>query len=262
MTSTLIKIGEHTFNVKTQSTNVFSYINKHFRTMAMAKNNMDNSPTIEIDFNYGKSFVNFDVIITNHRDKICYERKDYLLEINSDYKFAKLFVYNEFALKHALLNLYSSFIVHHNWGILLHSSCVINNHGACVFSGQSGAGKSTAARLSQPRELLSDEATLIKITENEVIVFDSPFRSELESTHIQSTYPLASINFLNQSLVNKRYKLSKSEGFSLLIDKVFFWTSSKEEMRKIFNLLKLLAQQVPMHNLYFQKNNTFWEMIS
>ena len=51
------------------------------------------------------------------------------------------------------MNLYSSFIAYHNWGLLIHSSCVVNKGEAHIFSGHSGAGKSTAAKLSHPRDL-------------------------------------------------------------------------------------------------------------
>ncbi len=74
--------------------------------------------------------------------------------------------FNEFALKHALMNLYSSFIVHHKWGLLIHSSCLKEGDKAFLFSGQSGAGKSTVVKLSHPRPILSDEATVVKITES------------------------------------------------------------------------------------------------
>ncbi|WP_226667531.1 hypothetical protein [Metabacillus litoralis] len=253
-------IGEHVFEFWFTTNDLEEKLLSQFKPLESD----DKIPDIKISLhsNYGKSFLNYEVEISKSDSMTLFKRADYLIEVDNDYEVCKMFVHNELAFKHALMNLYSSFIVHHNWGILLHSSCVIDNNGACVFSGQSGAGKSTAARLSQPRELLSDEATLIRITEDDITVFDSPFRSELNSTHNQNTYSLKSIDLLNQSPVNKRNKLTKSDGFLLLLDKVFFWTSNKEEVQTILMLLSILTRKVPMYSLHFQKNNTFWELIS
>lgn len=125
------------------------------------------------------SFVDYNVESIENRNTIQYRRADYVIEVDREFKSATIQVYDELALKHAMMNLYSSFLVYHNWGLLIHSSCVIEKEKAHMFAGQSGAGKSTAAKLSFPRNLLSDEATLVKITPEKVTVFNSPFRSEL-----------------------------------------------------------------------------------
>ena len=158
---------------------------------------------IQLIDSYGTPFTDYNVQITKEPTKITYRRSDYLIEVDPAFKEATIYVHDELALKHALMNLYSSFINYHNWGLLVHSSCVIENGKAHIFSGQSGAGKSTAAKLSHPRELLSDEASILKITDQEVTVYNSPFNSELDSSDLISA-PLASIQLLHQSLQNRR----------------------------------------------------------
>ncbi|WKB35526.1 hypothetical protein QS257_18780 [Terrilactibacillus sp. S3-3] len=160
------------------------------------------------------------------------------------------------------INLYSSFIVYHNWGLLIHSSCVIENGKAHIFSGQSEAEKTTVAKLSYPRQMVSDEATLLKITPDGVTVFDSPFRSSLESMHGKTCCPVGSIQILYRSFQNKRVRLEQTHALLRLMDKVFFWTYNPLETKRILNLLKQLASCVPVYDLYFQKNSTFLELIS
>jgi hypothetical protein len=140
---------------------------------------------------------------------------------------------------------------------------VQSSHGrAHIFSGQSGAGKSTAARLSQPRDLLSDEATLVKITQDAITVFDSPFRSEITAKGPKESVPLASIQILHQALQNKRANLKKADALLHLMDKVFYWAHSPKETKQILGLLKLLVDTVPVYELHFKKDPTFWELIS
>ncbi|MGM7721196.1 hypothetical protein [Metabacillus sp. Hm71] len=255
-----IRIGEHLILVTSDSITVISMFDRNF--YIAEDNNLIPDLFLHIEDGYGVPFVNYHVSIINTENHISFKRDDYYIKVDLNYKSATIYIHSELALKHALMNLYSSFIVHLNWGILLHSSCVLDKGSAHIFSGQSGAGKSTAAKLSFPRELLSDEATIIKITSNKIMVYDSPFRSELEGSCHSQPHILESIQLLHQSLNNKRIKLSKSSGLITIMDKVFYWTDDPQDTRRIFNLLKLLVNQVPVYDLHFQKNNTFWEMIS
>lgn len=217
---------------------------------------------LTIEKGYGKPFVNYNVRITNVSKKIFFQRADYIIESDLDFRNASIKAHNNLALKHALTNLYSSFIVYHNWGLLIHSSCAMDNSKAHLFAGQSGAGKSTVARLSQPRELLSDEATLVKITPEEIAVFNSPFRSEIKATDFEESVPLASIQLLHQDLQNNKVNLRKADALLNLMDKVFYWAHSPEETKKIMALLIMLVEHVPAYDLRFKKDDTFWELIS
>jgi hypothetical protein len=261
MNENIVKIGEHVFQFKNHSSELDDFCNKNFTRVSEYINNSIDM-TIEIMSGFGVPFLNYEVKTTKSINRITFERADYFIEVDPEFTHAKLHVNNDLALKHALMNLYSCYIVHINWGVLIHSSCVIERNKAHIFSGKSGAGKSTAARLSYPRSLLSDEATILKITADEIIAYDSPFRSEITSKSELEYYSIGSIHLLHQSLTNKRTEITKSDSFLLLLDKVFYWTYNPEETKKIFALLKEIVDHVPVYDLFFQKNNTFWEMIS
>lgn len=255
------KIGNHYIQMKSSTNQIMNVLKKNFPDTCSGYNQQPDI-AVTIEEGYGTPFANYEVTIVEQSSSILFKRADYLIEVDSDYKEAKIFVHDELAVKHALMNLYSSFIVHHNWGLLIHSSCVLDNDKAHIFTGHSGAGKSTAAKLSLPRELLSDEATILKITRNNVTVYNSPFRSELKAKGDEEVSPLESIQLLHQALSNKRIELKKVEALLQLVDKVFYWVYKPEETTKIFNLLKLLVEKVPVYQLYFQKNPTFWRLIS
>ncbi|SEC07901.1 hypothetical protein [Paenibacillus sp. GP183] len=255
------KIGEHVIGFVCYSNTFVNWIRANFSAADWAKAGPD--LLIHLTEGYGIPFVDYNVEITKEADTISFQRADYLIEADLDYRRAKVSVHDELALKHAMMNVYSSYLVYHQWGLLVHSSCVIDKGRAYMFAGHSGAGKSTAAKLSSPRELLSDEATVVKITPDQITVFNSPFRSELEgSVGAESSGPLGSIYILHQAIHNKRVSLSKSNGFLHLIDKVFYWSHGSEETKKTLGLLQNLVNTVPIYELHFQKNNTFWELIS
>lgn len=254
-----MKIGEHLIKIEVHSVNLMNFFNRNFKTIK--NGNLRPDILINIEEGYGVPFVDYGVAIIKEANFISFRRADYLIEVDSEYHNAKISVHNELALKHALMNLYSSFIVNHNWGLLIHSSCVIENGKAHIFAGKSGAGKSTAAKLSYPRDLLSDEATLVKITHDNITVYNSPFRSELETIGTENSSLLASIHVLLQALQNKKVRIRKSDALLTLMDKVFYWIQTPEETRKILQLLEILINTVPVYELHFQKNNKFWELI-
>ncbi|MBY0145919.1 hypothetical protein [Neobacillus niacini] len=255
------KIGDFYIRILCESKNLRTMLEKNFHSYIPIGNKQPDL-VINIEDGFGVSFQDYYVDIMKDSNQIFYRRADYYIKVDSDFRTALVSVHNELALKHALMNLFSSFIVYHNWGLLIHSSCVIDNGRAHIFSGQSGAGKSTAAKLSFPRNLLSDEATLVKITEEDVQVYNSPFRSEIEADSFSGNLSLGSVQILFQALQNKRERVAKSEALFQLMDKVFFWPHSQEETSRIMKLMTLMVKQVPVYELHFQKNNSFWELIS
>jgi hypothetical protein len=254
------KIGDHTIKFTFNQKKVADFIMEQF--CDLTSNITEQDMEIAIVLGFGSPFSDYNVYISKENGKTIFRRSDYLIVADIDYRSATIFVNNELALKHALMNLYSSYITYHNWGLLIHSSCVIQDGRAHIFAGQSGAGKSTAARLSQPRDLLSDEATIARITPNEIKVFNSPFRSEINTTGNKECAPLASIQILRQSPQNNQVDLRKADAFIRLMDKIFYWSHNPEETKKIMGLLKMLVDRVPVYELYFRKDDTFWELIS
>jgi hypothetical protein len=255
------KIGDFFIHILCESKNLTTTLKRNFHSYILAENTQPDI-VINIEDGFGVSFQDYNVDIMKDNNQILYRRADYVIKVDSDFKTAFVSVHDELALKHALMNLFSSFIVYHNWGLVIHSSCVIENGKAHIFAGQSGAGKSTAAKLSYPRNLLSDEATLVKITKADVQIYNSPFRSEIEADSFSGNLSLASVQILFQAIQNKRERVAKSDALFQLMDKVFFWPQSQEETSRIMKLLTLLVRQVPVYELHFQKNNSFWELIS
>lgn len=217
---------------------------------------------INIRKGYGIPFQDFNVQIRKEDGLVYYERADFLLETIGTYREAKLQAYDEIALKHGLMTLFSAFIVHHGWGLMIHSSCVVSDDKAYLFAGPSGAGKSTVAMLSKPREILSDEATLIKVEPNGIVAYDSPFRSDSITNYDKESRKLEGIHLLEQSPQIERTPIPPSETVLRLMDKIFYWAHTPADTLKVLGMCRSIAQQVSAYRLKFQKNDLFWERIS
>lgn len=262
MAELIIGIAEHAIRIRTESERVEGWMRESFTTLdPQAVSGVD--LTLEIQDQWGVPFENFDVDVDVHGGTVRYRRGDYEIRIEDSYDFGWIGAYDLFALKHAMMNVYSALIVHREWGLLIHSSCVAENDQAHIFTGHSGAGKSTVAMLSLPRPLLSDEATVVKVgKDGAVTAFNSPFRSDLWTYHSLDQCPLRGVFFLKQSLEVKTEPMSTVKSMTSLLDKVFYWKYDAGETAKLFRLCSRLTASVPSVELYFQKNDSFWEMIS
>lgn len=261
----IASVGNHLLHFRVQTAHFNEWIARQFKTRAADNGETVSDCDLDItvyDF-YGTFYDEQDPVITREADRIVYDRTDYKLIVSPDYRQAVIRVYNELALKHALINLYSAFLIHYREGILVHSSCVVEHGKAWMFAGQSGAGKSTVASLSVPRPVLSDEATYLRLeADGSVTVYDSPFRSEMEERGDLSSSKLAGIHYLNQSLDVRRMPIGQGDALIGLLDKVFYWRHDRQETAKMLAVCAGIVKSVPAYQLYFQKNDTFWERIS
>ncbi|SDC02275.1 hypothetical protein SAMN02799630_02456 [Paenibacillus sp. UNCCL117] len=257
-----VDIADHHVVFETQSEWIAAYIRDKFAELAVEASGAEADLYIAVEDGYGEAFVDYDVAAERDGERVIYTRTDYRIELDSSYRTAQVGVYDDFALKHALVNVFSAFLTHREWGLLVHSSCMLQSGRSYLFAGHSGAGKSTVAQLSYPRPILSDEATLLRITEEGVQVYTSPFRSDTRMPELKGPYPLAAVQFLRQSPENRRVPVSKVEGVVGLMNRVFYWAHDPEETRKVLRLCRKLIEHVPAYDLHFQKNDTFWEEIS
>ncbi|CAM2978221.1 hypothetical protein PASE110613_10440 [Paenibacillus sediminis] len=265
MFSLLTQVGRQRIYFQVDSERLRDFIYRRYRVLREgALETVEADLQVKVYDLYGKAY-NDDqsVVIQETDDSITFTRRDYMLTASLDYSQATIHTHDDFSLRHALLNLFSSWLIYHRKGLLVHSSCIVEHGKAWMFSGQSGAGKSTVAQLSLPRPILSDEATFVYIEDDgQVVIYDSPFRSEWEKPCELVSSPLAGIHFLIQSPDVYRVPLSKGDAFIQLLDKVFFWKPNHFETAKMISICKQVMQAVPAYHLYFQKNDTFWERIS
>jgi hypothetical protein len=263
MQNMYIQIGTHYLFVSSSDDVVIEWVRQQFLVVHIDRwDECLPDIYIRVEKGYGKPVEDIQVKVRKEREHVQYDRDDFLLETDEHYRRALLKVHDDLSLNHALMTLYSAFIVHYRWGLMLHSSCVANQGRAYLFAGQSGAGKSTIAMLSEPRKILSDEATLLQITEDGVLVYDSPFRSDSIPNFDREVLPLAGIHYLEQSEFIRRQQIAPSEAVLQMMDKVFYWVVEPSETVKLLSLCGKLATLVPVYELQFQKNDQFWERIS
>lgn len=110
-----------------------------------------------------------------------------------------------------------------NNGFLIHSSAVVYDGYAYLFSGPCGAGKSTHTALwvrhfgADKAFIINDDKPAIRYLDGRFLVFGTPFSGKTDTSRNTSA-PLAAICFVEQGPDNHIRKLSTEEAVPRLIE--------------------------------------------
>ncbi|MFC5703474.1 hypothetical protein ACFPVX_19470 [Cohnella faecalis] len=259
----ICKIAEHRLFIDCSSASLGHYLELAFGPFRERVADYTDAAdmNIRIDEGFGVPFSGYEVAVSQSNDGVVFARADYRITADTAYYNVRIEAFDGFSLKHALLQLYSAFITNREWGLLVHSSCVLKGERAYLFAGPSGAGKSTVVRHSYPRPILSDEASIVKIESGRVVAFNSPFRSDIHASSGSEAHPLAGIQFLRQAPRNRRLLMRSSDGLLKLLTTVFHWAHSPAENAKALRLCKRMVGLVPVYDFHFVQNESFWEEV-
>jgi hypothetical protein len=159
------------------------------------------------------------------------------------------------------------FILNGN-GTFMHACGISDRNNGYIFTGPSGYGKSTIAKLSSPRTVLCDEMILLKKDKcGRKIVFGTPFVGE--SAAVNRGVPCRGIYFIEQSTADELLPISRMAGVITLMKEGMMGNFlSLRGIQDIFphgNFLTLLLdllEGIPCYRLRFKKDNSFWRLIN
>ncbi len=164
----------------------------------------------------------------------------------------------------SILRIVHTLILAREGGFLLHSAGAIRNGRAFLFSGVSGAGKTTISRLA-PSDvtLLTDEVSYIR--RNDVgsgyRACGTPFAGELARVGENCSAPIASLFFLKQGLENKMEPMAKSEAIRRLMRNILFFAGDAELVENVFQSACEFVERVPVRRLTFTPDTRVWDLI-
>lgn len=136
-------------------------------------------------------------------------------------------------------------------GVLLHASAVAERGGVILFSGYSGAGKSTMVRLWQEHTKalpLSDDRIIVRKLDHAFWAFGTPWHGSVPVASPKG-FPLYRVFIVHHALENRLRRLTDAEAVQGLLVRSFppFWGA--KEMAFTLELLSKLVEQVPCYEL-------------
>ena len=168
---------------------------------------------------------------------------------------------HEYALD-SLLRVLLSVLLLPRRGFLLHAATVVRSGRAHVFTGRSGAGKSTVAALSPPGTVLTDEISLLRFTDGAWHAYGTPFWGEFRAEGANTKVPVAGIYILVQSSVDSVERVPAKEALRALLPNVLFFSASTPQNKQLLDLLAEAVEQIPFYRLRFRKTAAFWEVLT
>ena len=162
----------------------------------------------------------------------------------------------------SLLRIVHSIVLAKEGGFLLHAASIVRGGRAFLFSGISGAGKTTMSRLAPPDvRLLTDEVSYIRLLAEGYCAFGTPFAGELARVGENVAAPIAAVYLLAKGPENRVDPLSRSEVIRLLLRNVLFFAQQPDLVPRIFDAACAFAARVPVQRLTFFPDQRVWEMI-
>jgi hypothetical protein len=147
-------------------------------------------------------------------------------------------------------------------GFLLHASSAIRNGRAFLFSGISGAGKTTMARLAPAdASMLTDEISYVTSENGKYFAVGTPFYGELARVGENLRAPIEALYLLAKGPENKIEPIVAADAVRGLLGNILFFARDSEFVRLVFDAALDFAGRVPVRRLTFVPDPSVWELI-
>ena len=187
----------------------------------------------------------------------------------------------------SVLRIVHTLLLAEEGGFLLHGASAIRNGKAFLFSGVSGAGKTTISRLA-PGDvtLLTDEISYIRKSSGagkgpstraealarddrskspgrhqDYLAFGTPFAGELAKVGDNVSAPIAALYFLEKGPKNRVEEIGRAEALQRLMRNILFFAEDERLVQQVFEAAGDFLAQVPAYRLEFVPDQRVWELI-
>lgn len=176
----------------------------------------------------------------------------------------------------SVLRILHSLILARRGGFLLHAASAICEGRAFLFSGVSGAGKTTMTRIATPDvTLLTDEISYVRpegfgpakirpesAHKNPVYrAFGTPFAGELAKAGENTSAPIAALFFLEKGPKNLIENLSPAEAVRRLMRNILFFAEDPTLVEELLATACAFVATLPIRRLTFYPDCQVWDEV-
>jgi hypothetical protein len=162
----------------------------------------------------------------------------------------------------AVLRIVHSLVLARQGGFLVHAASAIRGGKAFLFSGVSGAGKTTISRLAPPdATLLTDEISYVRREGNRYFACGTPFAGELARVGENQSAPLNTLFLLEKGLHNRIEPVGATEAVQRLLRNILFFANDPSLVNLVFQAACEFASLVPIRRLVFVPDRRVWDII-
>ena len=162
----------------------------------------------------------------------------------------------------SVLRIVHTLLLARKGGFLIHASSAIRNGRAFLFSGVSGAGKTTMARLAPPdAALLTDEISYVTLQDGRYTAVGTPFFGELARVGENLRAPIECVYLLSKGPENKIEPVVGGAAVRGLLANILFFARDPEFVKLVFDAAVEFVKLVPIRRLTFVPDSHVWELI-
>ncbi len=163
----------------------------------------------------------------------------------------------------SVLRIVHTLVLAQEGGFLLHAASAVRNGQAFLFSGPSGAGKTTITRLAPPDvTLLTDEISYVRKSGAGYTAFGTPFAGELAKNGENVSAPISTLYILQQGPENGIEPMDEAEAARALLSNILFFAEDPEFVTQVFLSACEFVAQVPVKRLTFTPDERVWTLIA
>jgi hypothetical protein len=158
-------------------------------------------------------------------------------------------------------------IAHNADCVLMHTAGIIRKDQAYLFFGHSGSGKTTICRsslnASSPGtyKILNDDLVLLQPHGKIWLAHGTPFWNRTQIEPSNHNAPIAGMYYLIQDKQVFTQNLSKSVAIAALLSNIPVIPQDTVRSIHLLNLLNRIQNSVPILELQFLPDNSFWNVI-
>jgi hypothetical protein len=162
----------------------------------------------------------------------------------------------------SVMRIVHSLVLGQRGGFLLHSASAVRNGRAFLFSGVSGAGKTTISRLA-PADvtLLTDEISYVRRVGDRYEACGTPFAGDLGRAGENVYAPLAGLYLLAQGRHNHASPIGPADAARRLLRNILFFSDDAGRVEQLFGSACEFVSRVPVYELTFQPDEKVWDLI-
>jgi hypothetical protein len=207
------------------------------------------------------SHLDENVQITRHARGTTMQRSGFRALLDHDAEAGTLEILPDLMVFDSFLRVLYSYVLLHADGLLLHSSGVIRHGKGYVFTGVSGAGKTTISKIPGGNTFLSDGVVAVRRLQAAYHVHGTPFQGEIHEDGTNAFAPVQQVFFLNKAPTNFATPLSLQQAVQKLLRSTISYPSGQEDIAAALARASDFLGSVRFSNLHFVPDPSVWEFI-
>jgi len=256
----IVQIGEIPIQIRTGDAAFGAMLHQRYQTFTSAPG--PDPITLKVDLIAQSANPDLDLTVTNNAGQWTIQRGDFHATYNPTLRQGNVSqTANPWSID-ALIRIIHSLELASNHGFLLHAASAIVDNRAFIFTGQSGAGKTTISRLAPASAtLLTDEISYIRRDNEMYRAWGTPFAGELATPGDNASAPIAALYFLHHAPENRIAELAPAEALHRLMKNILFFAEDSELVQLVFSTAAEFLERTPVFRLEFKPNAAIWNLI-